>query len=55
MTDHGNRGGQAPAGNNDKKTWITPAVEELDVMAHTQNDIFIGTNDASFGPGFETS
>ncbi len=55
MTDHGNRGELAATGNNDKKTWITPAVEELDMMAHTQNDINVGANDATFGPGNATS
>ncbi len=55
MTDHGNRGELAATGNNDKKTWITPAVEELGMMAHTENDLFPGTFDATFGPGTTVS
>ena len=43
MTSH--HSAQAATGNNQKKAWITPTVEELDVMAHTQNDIVPGFND----------
>ena len=45
-------GEQAATGNNQKKAWITPTVEELDVMAHTQNDIAPGASDAFVGQGF---
>ena len=48
MTDRGNQSEQATTGNNDKKSWITPTVEELGMMAHTENDLFPGSNDAVF-------
>ncbi len=55
MTDHGNRAELAATGNNDKKTWMTPTIEELDVMAHTQNSLNAGASDATFGPGLSAS
>lgn len=42
---------ETPAENADKKAWVTPEMEKLDVMVHTQN--VLGSN-GSDGPNYQS-